>query len=189
MRDCPLAGTAVVLLALAGCTSGSAPAPSSSRTGSAEATATSTARRIEGTVSVHATGFGADIRLEGRRAARPPGPPNFPTRSHFRTTGSETNHCSITSARLYATALGLYEMRINGARVGDHVLDPAFTDYMRRVLYSTYDVTDLVRSGENVVGVMLGINAVSAAQAALLSPSTGSIPEGAGLKPPWPSPR
>ncbi len=52
--------------------------------------------------------------------------------------------------------LGYGELHINGKRVGDHLLDPAFTDYMRRVLYSTYDVTDLVRPGENVLGVMLG---------------------------------
>ena len=52
--------------------------------------------------------------------------------------------------------LGYYELYVNGQRVGDHVLDPAFTDYMRRVLYSTYDVTGLVRSGTNALGVMLG---------------------------------
>jgi len=52
--------------------------------------------------------------------------------------------------------LGYYELYVNGKRVGDHVLDPAFTDYMRRVLYVTYDVADLVRSGQNALGVMLG---------------------------------
>ena len=52
--------------------------------------------------------------------------------------------------------LGYYELYVNGRRVGDHVLDPAFTDYTRRVLYVTYDVTDLLRRGENALGVMLG---------------------------------
>jgi len=52
--------------------------------------------------------------------------------------------------------LGYGELYINGKRVGDHVLDPAFTDYMRRVLYCTYDVSELVRPGANALGVMLG---------------------------------
>jgi alpha-L-rhamnosidase len=56
----------------------------------------------------------------------------------------------------YICGLGYYEFNINGKRVGDHVLDPAFTDYTRRVLYVTYDVTNLLRPGENVLGVMLG---------------------------------
>ena len=52
--------------------------------------------------------------------------------------------------------LGYYELYVNGQRVGDHILDPAYTDYIMRVLYSTYDVTDLVKSGKNALGVMLG---------------------------------
>jgi alpha-L-rhamnosidase len=40
--------------------------------------------------------------------------------------------------------------------VGDHRLDPGWTDYDRLVLYSTYDITGLLRAGQNVVGVMLG---------------------------------
>jgi len=47
-------------------------------------------------------------------------------------------------------------MRLNGAKVGDHELDPAFTRYDRRVLYTTYDVTDQIKEGPNVLGVMLG---------------------------------
>ena len=54
-------------------------------------------------------------------------------------------------ARLYASALGLYEIHINGSRAGDFVLAPGFTDYHKRVQYQTYDVTDLIRSGENVL--------------------------------------
>jgi len=52
--------------------------------------------------------------------------------------------------------LGYGELYVNGRRVGDKMLDPAFTDYMRRVLYSTYDVTSLIRPGSNALGVMLG---------------------------------
>ena len=60
-----------------------------------------------------------------------------------------------TSARLYVTALGLYEARLNGARVGDAVLAPGWTDYHQRIAYQTYDVTGLLRSGENVLGALL----------------------------------
>lgn len=52
-------------------------------------------------------------------------------------------------ARLYVTACGLYEGRLNGARVGDFVLAPGHTDYRKRVQYQTYDVTALLREGEN----------------------------------------
>ncbi len=62
----------------------------------------------------------------------------------------------VSSARAYVTGLGYYELRINGVRVGDRYLDPAWTDYDKLVLYSTYDVTHLLREGENVVGIMLG---------------------------------
>ena len=59
-------------------------------------------------------------------------------------------------ARLYVTGLGYYEAFLNGARVGDQVLDPGWTMYGKRVFYSTYDVTSQIRQGRNCVGVMLG---------------------------------
>ena len=62
----------------------------------------------------------------------------------------------IAQARAYIAVAGLYTMYINGEKVGGRVLDPAFTRYDRRVLYSTYDVTDLLRSGANAIGVELG---------------------------------
>jgi alpha-L-rhamnosidase len=62
----------------------------------------------------------------------------------------------VRSARLYVTGLGWYEAWINGRRVGDRVLDPLWTSYAERVLYSTYDVTELVREGTNAIGAMLG---------------------------------
>jgi alpha-L-rhamnosidase len=61
----------------------------------------------------------------------------------------------VTSARLYVTALGLYEARLNGSRVGDAVLAPGWTDYAQRIAYQTYDVTGLLRPGENVLGALL----------------------------------
>ncbi len=67
-----------------------------------------------------------------------------------------TSGGTVTSARLYVSALGLYELRLNGAKVGDQVLAPGWTEYSKRVPSQTYDVTDLVRSGDNVVGAILG---------------------------------
>jgi alpha-L-rhamnosidase len=63
---------------------------------------------------------------------------------------------AVASARLYATALGVYEARLNGRRVGACELAPGWTDYRRRVRVQTYDVTGLVREGENVLGALLG---------------------------------
>jgi alpha-L-rhamnosidase len=61
----------------------------------------------------------------------------------------------VASARLYVTARGLYEARLNGSRVGDGVLAPGWTDYTQRIQYQTYDVTGLLRPGENVLGALL----------------------------------
>ncbi|PYI04924.1 alpha-L-rhamnosidase [Aspergillus sclerotiicarbonarius CBS 121057] len=63
---------------------------------------------------------------------------------------------SYASARLYITALGLYEAHINGRRVGDHVLAPGWQSFTYRHEYNTYDVTDLLRSGANTIGVTVG---------------------------------
>jgi len=65
-------------------------------------------------------------------------------------------HKPVASARLYVTALGLYEARLNGTRIGDAVLTPGWTDYSKRIPYQTYDVADLLRQGENVLGALLG---------------------------------
>jgi alpha-L-rhamnosidase len=78
----------------------------------------------------------------------------------------------IKKARGYICGLGYYELYINGEKIGDHVLDPHWTDYDTReisslqfpfddkttktVPYVTYDITGLVKAGENVLGVMLG---------------------------------
>jgi alpha-L-rhamnosidase len=59
-------------------------------------------------------------------------------------------------ARAFISGLGYYELRINGRKVGDHVLDPGWTTYDKRVLYTSYDVTDLLRQGANAVGIILG---------------------------------
>jgi alpha-L-rhamnosidase len=62
----------------------------------------------------------------------------------------------IRRAVAYATALGLYELRLNGQRVGEQLLAPEWTSYRKRVQYQTYDVTDLVHTGANAIGVWLG---------------------------------
>ncbi len=61
----------------------------------------------------------------------------------------------VAAARLYATAHGLYEVEINGVRVGDDVLAPGWTSYRHRLRYRTHDVTALVRDGANAVGATL----------------------------------
>ncbi|MDD4109202.1 MAG: alpha-L-rhamnosidase N-terminal domain-containing protein, partial [Prolixibacteraceae bacterium] len=62
----------------------------------------------------------------------------------------------ILKARAYISAAGFYELFLNGERIGNHRLDPAYTRYDRRNLYVTYDVTGNFVEGENVAGVMLG---------------------------------
>jgi len=62
----------------------------------------------------------------------------------------------VARARLYATALGLYEPHLNGQIVGDDVFAPGWTDYDIRAQYQVYDVTAQLRQGENVLGAILG---------------------------------
>jgi alpha-L-rhamnosidase len=62
----------------------------------------------------------------------------------------------IRAARLYVTGLGVYEVGLNGSRVGDAVLEPGDTGYAKRVHYATYDVTKMLRGGANTIGVSLG---------------------------------
>jgi alpha-L-rhamnosidase len=59
-------------------------------------------------------------------------------------------------ARAYIAGLGYYELRVNGKKVGDHVLDPGWTTYDKRVLYVVHDVTRYLQSGANAVGIILG---------------------------------
>jgi len=62
----------------------------------------------------------------------------------------------IKYAYIYVTGVGNYELYINGKKIGGHVLDPGRTDYRKRILYSTYDVTEQLRKGLNVAGIILG---------------------------------
>ena len=62
----------------------------------------------------------------------------------------------VASAVLTMTGLGYFEPRLNGAKVGDHQLDPGWTDFAKRISYQTFDVTRNIKSGANALGVMLG---------------------------------
>lgn len=61
----------------------------------------------------------------------------------------------IRRARAYVCGLGFYELRLNGQKVGDHVLDPAQTDYRKIALYNVYDITELIQA-KNAAAVILG---------------------------------
>jgi alpha-L-rhamnosidase len=67
-----------------------------------------------------------------------------------------TANKKIVSATAYITAHGLYEAQINGQRVGDAYLTPGWTSYNHRLQYQVYDVTSLLKPGENAVGVTIG---------------------------------
>jgi len=62
----------------------------------------------------------------------------------------------IAHASVVVCGLGYYELHLNGHKVGDHVLDPGYTQYNRRLQYVTYDVTEAVKRGANAISVMLG---------------------------------
>lgn len=62
----------------------------------------------------------------------------------------------IRQARAYIAVAGLYELYINGTRIGNHRLDPLYTRFDRRNLYVTYDVTAQLHKGANAIGVLLG---------------------------------
>lgn len=81
-----------------------------------------------------------------------PGNPEYPV-AYLRKEFSCTK--KIVKARAYATALGIYEMSINGGKVSDNCFAPGWTDYHNRVQYQAYDVTKLLKKGENAVGAML----------------------------------
>ena len=62
----------------------------------------------------------------------------------------------ILNARVYVTSLGLYELRLNGQKVGEDLLTPGWTSYNKRLQYQTYDVTSMLKNGRNALGAMLG---------------------------------
>ena len=61
----------------------------------------------------------------------------------------------IEKATTYTTALGLYELRLNGEKIGEEYFLPGWTDYEKRLYYQTYDITDQLKTGENVIGAVI----------------------------------
>ena len=72
-------------------------------------------------------------------------------RTTFKTSGK-----AIDGARLYVTSRGIYELFLNGKRVGDDYYNPGLTQYNVTHMYQTYDVTAMIRTGDNAIGAMLG---------------------------------
>jgi alpha-L-rhamnosidase len=62
----------------------------------------------------------------------------------------------VASARVYVTSLGLYELQLNGKKVGDQLFTPGWTSYNKRLQYQLYDVTSQLTAGPNALGVILG---------------------------------
>ncbi|MGA2059398.1 MAG: family 78 glycoside hydrolase catalytic domain [Thermoguttaceae bacterium] len=62
----------------------------------------------------------------------------------------------VQRAEVHICGLGQYELRLNGSKVGDYVLDPGWTDYRNSCLYTTYDLTASLNQGANALGLMLG---------------------------------
>lgn len=84
----------------------------------------------------------------------PPPPENVPHRpTIYRKTFTCDASAARAYARLYISSLGLYEVYVNSQRVGDHEMAPGWTSYHHRVQYQTYDVTTLLKAGQNVIAV------------------------------------
>jgi alpha-L-rhamnosidase len=62
---------------------------------------------------------------------------------------------AITHATLYAAALGIYEMQLNGKQVSENFFTPGWSDYLKRVYYNTFDVTDQLQKGQNAIGAIV----------------------------------
>jgi alpha-L-rhamnosidase len=114
------------------------------------ATSDSWEARLEDDSSWHPAQVGGDLK---DTRFGDPGPLPQPA-VYFRRALDVTK--PIRQARLYVTALGAYRVFLNGSCVGHDVLTPGFTDYRKRVLYQTYDVTDRIAQGSNVIGAVLG---------------------------------
>lgn len=81
---------------------------------------------------------------------------NYEPTFYFRKDFNLDKSKKIKSARAYITAAGLYELSINGRKIGDRMLDPMYTRFDKRTLYSTLDITSLLQDGANTFGVILG---------------------------------
>ncbi|WP_161557847.1 family 78 glycoside hydrolase catalytic domain [Micromonospora sicca] len=105
------------------------------------------------TAGADGTGYATGATVSGQ-VAPPPFNLDFPAMPLF--AKQFTLDAPVRSARLYATGLGIYDARLNGRTVSQAVLQPPNTDYHARLVYSTADVTGLLREGENALSVRLG---------------------------------
>ncbi len=104
--------------------------------------------------TVSADGYSVDGDNEGTLILADPSKNAAPMlRSEFALQSKE-----VQKARLYVTSRGIYEIYFNGERVGDSYFAPGLTQYNKTHMYQTYDLTDLLKSGEreNVIGAWLG---------------------------------
>ena len=88
----------------------------------------------------------------------------------------------VESACIDICGLGHYELYINGARVGDRLLEPAFTDYDKRVHFTTYDISSYLENGENVFALYLGRGRYNMDTVSVWAPSRSSRGIGPGTK-------
>ncbi|WP_238161790.1 family 78 glycoside hydrolase catalytic domain [Kribbella antibiotica] len=94
---------------------------------------------------------GGGLQVKGNTDLWLPGPP-LPV---FKRTVTIPAGKKVVRARVYAAAQGVYELSLNGRKVGDQELAPGWTDYRKRIQSQTYDVTRQLRSGQNVLGAEL----------------------------------
>lgn len=80
---------------------------------------------------------------------------HIPPANHLRRTITLAEGKTVSRARAYATARGIYQLFVNDERIGDEELAPGWTDYRDRILYQTYDLTEILRPGRNGVGIVL----------------------------------
>ena len=71
-------------------------------------------------------------------------------------TSFATSSSSVKKARLYVTSRGIYEMYLNGKRVGEDYFNPGATQYTKTQFYQTFDLTGLILNGQNTLGAILG---------------------------------
>ncbi|MDP4185265.1 MAG: family 78 glycoside hydrolase catalytic domain [Bacteroidota bacterium] len=79
---------------------------------------------------------------------------NYKPAPYFRKTFSVKK--KVKRALAYICGLGYYELSLNGKKAGDHMLDPGYTRFDKTALYASYDVSSLLKEGENAIGVILG---------------------------------
>src|SRR5690606_38993998 len=62
----------------------------------------------------------------------------------------------LVSATVYVSGMGLYELSLNGTKIGKDVLTPTVSEYNKKIFYNTYEVTSFIKEGLNCLGVILG---------------------------------